>query len=87
MSVKLAKNEHLLCDQMVPQLSWWIQGETFHTPMSVLPLGAYNAILGVDWLKTHGPVTEDWSKKTLRFTNMGNRVTLQAIQSTESISI
>jgi hypothetical protein len=59
-SVKLANNEVLQCTQWVPNLTWSIQGEQFHTPMRVLPLGAYDAILGVDWLKKHGPVTGDW---------------------------
>jgi hypothetical protein len=53
-TVKLANNELLQCDSWVPNLTWWIQGEQFHTPMRVLPLGAYDAILGVDWLKKHG---------------------------------
>jgi hypothetical protein len=48
-SVKLANNEVLHCDQWIPSLTWCIQGEQFHTPMRVLPLGAYDAILGVDW--------------------------------------
>jgi hypothetical protein len=48
--------------------------------MRILPLGAYDAILGVDWLKKHGRVTGDWVHKTLRITNFGRRVTLQGIQ-------
>jgi hypothetical protein len=55
-TVKLANNATLSCDQWVPHLTWHLQGEQFHTPMRVLPLGAYDAILGVDWLKKHGPV-------------------------------
>jgi hypothetical protein len=51
--------------------------------MRVLPLGAYDAILGVDWLKRHGPVTGDWILKTLRITNMGRRVTLQGVPAAE----
>jgi hypothetical protein len=51
--------------------------------MRVLPLGAYDAILGVDWLKKHGPIKGDWALKTLRVTNMGKRVTLQGVQQTE----
>jgi hypothetical protein len=58
-SVKLANDDTLVCDQIVPNFSLWIQGETFHTTMYVLPLGAYDAILGVDWLKQHGPITGD----------------------------
>jgi hypothetical protein len=77
--VKLANNSELVCDQWVPQLSWWIQGEMFHTPMRVLPLGAYDAILWVDWLKKHGPVTGDWNLKTLTITNMGKHVHLQGV--------
>lgn len=55
--------------------------------MRVLPLGAYDAILGVDWLKKHGPITGDWILKTLRVTNMGKRVTLQGVQPAESVTV
>jgi hypothetical protein len=54
-TVKLANNDTLLCDQWIPSLTWSLQGEQFHTPILVLPLGAYDAILGVDWLKRHSP--------------------------------
>jgi hypothetical protein len=79
-TVKLANDDTLQCTQWVPNFTWGIQGEQFHTPMRILPLGAYDAILGVDWLKKHGPVNGDWVHKTLRITNFGRRVTLQGIQ-------
>jgi hypothetical protein len=47
-TIKLANNDTLQCTQWVPSLPWEIQGEKFHTPMRILPLGAYDAILGVD---------------------------------------
>jgi hypothetical protein len=86
-TVKLANNDVLQCDSWVPNLTWEIQGETFHTPMRILPLGAYDAILGVDWLKKHGPVTGDWVNKTLRITNLGKRVTLQGVLPTPTQTI
>jgi hypothetical protein len=86
-TVKLANNEELHGDQFVPNLSWWVQGETFHTPMIILPLGAYDAILGVDWLKKHGPIKGDWELKTIRVTNMGKRVTLQGVQQANSVTV
>lgn len=86
-SVRLANNQELQCDKMVPNLSWWIQGETFHTPMRVLPLGAYDAILGVDWLKCHGPIKGDWVQKTLKVTNMGKRVLLQGVQAIDKPTV
>jgi hypothetical protein len=55
--------------------------------MRILPLGAYDAILGVDWLKKHGPITGDWVQKTLRITNMGKRVTVQGVQATDPTSV
>jgi hypothetical protein len=55
--------------------------------MRVLPLGAYDAILGVDWLKKHGPIKGEWVLKTLRVTNMGKRVTLQGVQPTATATI
>lgn len=86
-SVKLANNEIIYRDQIVPDLPWWIQGETFHTSMRVLPLGAYDVILGVDWLKQHGPIKGDWDLKTIRVTNGDKRVTLQGVQSTVSTDL
>lgn len=58
-TVKLPNNQFLSCDSIVPDFTWWTQGETFHTPMRVLNIGAYDAILGVDWLKRHGPIKGD----------------------------
>jgi hypothetical protein len=55
--------------------------------MRVLPLGAYDAILGVDWLKKHGPIKGDWELKTIRVTNMGKRVTLQGVQQTDVVTV
>jgi hypothetical protein len=53
-SMKVANGETLTCGEMVPQLQWWAQGHSFSTDMRMLPLGGYDAILGVDWLKQWG---------------------------------
>lgn len=68
------------CSQIVPDLSWWCQGETFTTSMKVLELGAYDAILGMDWLKEHSPMLTDWNNHTLTFDHQGKLVTLTGIQ-------
>ncbi|XP_071676898.1 uncharacterized protein [Lolium perenne] len=82
-SVKVASGDILTCDQMVPQLSWWAQGYSFSTDMRVLPLGAYDAILGVDWLKQCGDMRCSWVTKTLKFDLNGQAVTLRGIQPKE----
>lgn len=51
------------------------------TDMRILPLGAYDAILGMDWLKKHGDMNCNWEKKTLKFNHNGKEVLLQGIQS------
>nr|XP_051190460.1 uncharacterized protein LOC127303801 [Lolium perenne] len=78
-SVKVASGDVLQCDRMVPQLSWWAQGHTFETDMRVLPLGAYDAILGVDWLKQCGEMRCSWVTKTLKFDHKGKEITLRGI--------
>jgi hypothetical protein len=66
-AVKLANGEYMQCDQVVPQLSWWCQGETFKTDMRVLEFGAHDDILGIDWLKLHSPMVTDWEHHCLAF--------------------
>ena len=53
------------CNKMVSNLSWWCQGHTFTTDMRVLNLGAYDAILGMDWLKKHSPMVTDWEHHSI----------------------
>jgi hypothetical protein len=82
-SVKVANGQILDCDRMVPQLQWWAQGHMFQTNMKILPLGGYDAILGVDWLKQWGDMRCNWATKTLKFQQQGRSVTLRGMQSKE----
>jgi hypothetical protein len=86
-SVKIANGEFLECDRMVPQLQWWAQGHTFQTDMRVLPLGGYDAILGVDWLKQWGDMRCNWAMKTLKFEQQGHSVTLRGMSSKEQTDL
>jgi hypothetical protein len=44
--------------------------------MRVLPLEAFDAILGYDWLMQHSPMARDWVHKVLKFQDAGQSVTL-----------
>jgi hypothetical protein len=81
-TVRLANNQPLICDKMIPALSWWCQGETFTTSMRVLNIGAYDAILGIDWLKLHSPMSTDWDKKILAFPYNDKYITLRGVRHT-----
>lgn len=75
--VKVANGETLRSDQMVHSLEWWADGHTFRTNMRVLELGAYDAILGYDWLKQHSPMHCDWEEKVISFSIDGEEVKLK----------
>lgn len=57
--VKVADGAELICSAVVPSCIWFTQGYEFTTNMKVLALGTYDAILGMDWLEEHGPMTVD----------------------------
>lgn len=77
--VKIADGKFMHCNKIVPDLSWWCQGETFITNMRVLELGAYDAILGMDWLQQHSPMVADWEKHSLAFLHNNKMITLRGI--------
>lgn len=77
--VKLANGESMISDHYVPKLSWWIQGYTFYFDMRVIDMGAYDAILGFDWLSAHSPINHHWAKKTMEFLHNGVHVHLKGL--------
>ncbi|RLN03399.1 uncharacterized protein C2845_PM13G02930 [Panicum miliaceum] len=79
-SVKLANGDVLLSDQYVPKMEWWVQGYSFFTDMRVLELGAYDCILGFDWLKQFSPITHHWENRTMEFMDRGLSIKLQGIK-------
>jgi hypothetical protein len=78
--IKLPNGEWMTTVKKVANLSWLIQGHTFHTDMIVLDRLPYDAILGYDWLQTNSPMNCDWQAKTLQFTHSGKLVTLHGLQ-------
>jgi hypothetical protein len=85
--VKLANGSLVLCDQQVQQLEWMTQDYTFSTTMRVLELGGYDAVLGMDWLKSHSPMTVDWFGKTLKIPHNGSEAHMVGIEPSSSLSL
>lgn len=46
---------------------------------SIISLGAYDAILGMDWLKKHSPMYVDWEAHHLYVTTDSGPIELQAV--------
>jgi hypothetical protein len=56
MRLKVANGRQTWCTKVFPRCSWWVQKHQFHSDFKVLPLGCYDVILGMDWLKEHSPM-------------------------------
>ena len=66
---------------MVKKISWWVQGHTFTVDALVLPLGAYDMVLGMNWLEQFRPMTCDWQDKWVEFHYQDKLVKLQGVLS------
>ncbi|XP_073361904.1 uncharacterized protein [Aegilops tauschii subsp. strangulata] len=74
--VRVADGRELICSAVIPNCLWCSQGHNFNTNLKVLTLGAYGAILGMDWLEAHSPMTVDCRAKHLQFFQHGTSVSL-----------
>nr|GFB97632.1 transposon Ty3-G Gag-Pol polyprotein [Tanacetum cinerariifolium] len=81
--VIVGNREKELCPGRVRGLSLIIQGYTISTDFWVLPIAACLVVLGVQWLKTLGPIEVDYEKLTLGFKLAGATHTLQGLKATE----
>jgi hypothetical protein len=61
---------------VVRALDWWSNGHSYRDDMKVLELGAYDAILGYDWLHNHSLMYCDWKERVVTFEGKGKLVQL-----------
>lgn len=87
LKVKVANGQYMDCSSEVKDLEWWINGTTFQTDMKVVPLGGYDAILGMDWLARWGKMTCHWQERWIEFEYKGKTVTLTDMPDTPPTQI
>ncbi|XP_071680988.1 uncharacterized protein [Lolium perenne] len=78
-AVKVANGQYIASDTMVPALEWKCQGAVFKTDLRVLALGAYDGVLGKDWLDSFSPMTCHWNDNKITFDHEGKTVVLQGL--------
>ncbi|XP_074352895.1 uncharacterized protein LOC141692051 [Apium graveolens] len=83
LEVVVANREKLSCVGRVTGLTILIQGYKITTDFFVLPIAACPLVLGVQWLKTLGPVEIDFQNFTMGFRQGGTTHKLQGLQGTE----
>ncbi|XP_006577652.1 uncharacterized protein [Glycine max] len=76
--VMVGNDSVLDCRQLCPDTSVLIQNHTFVVTLRVLSLSGADTVLGVEWLRTLGPIMTDYSSFTMQFTHSGQHVTLHA---------
>jgi hypothetical protein len=84
MVVQVANGASITCSTEVPNFDWWIQGYTFQVAAKILDMGAYDLVLGIDWLEKFSPMTCDWLEKWIEFQYQGSLIRLQGIIATSA---
>ena len=86
--VTVGNGEELQCQHTCPNVEVTIQQHSFVIDFHVLPIRGADLVLGVQWLKTLGPVLTDYTTLTMKFMAAGHLVELRGEheQALESIS-
>jgi hypothetical protein len=77
LSVKVANGERLQSYGVCKATPVHIQGEEFVMDCYTLPLEGFDVILGVQWLKSLGPIVWDFATLSMAFLRHGRSVCLQ----------
>lgn len=75
--VQVANGEKLSCSSKIDNIKWCMAETQFEANMNIIPLGGYDMILGVNWMKTVSPITFDFGTGTINIKWIGKRLTLQ----------
>ncbi|KAD3337069.1 hypothetical protein E3N88_32589 [Mikania micrantha] len=87
LEVVVANREKLTCTGRVRNLLVIIQGYTITADFFVLPVAACPIVLGVQWLKTLGPVEIDFQNLTLGFHLAGSSHKLQGLKGSDLFAL
>jgi hypothetical protein len=83
MSVKVANGASLSCTAEVKNFKLWVQGYTFQVDAKLIDIGAYDLVLGMEWLERFSPMTCDWLAKWIEFSYQGEIIRLQGMLPSE----
>ena len=79
-SVTVANGEILKAQEVCELIKWETQGLTQFTDFLVLPLMGCDLVLGVQWLKTLGPITWDFTQLSMQFSLSHQLVILKGLR-------
>jgi hypothetical protein len=82
LTVKIANGDSIQSFGKIDALTIRAQGHTITTTFYLIPLGGCDLVLGVEWLRTLGPVLWDFSLMTMQFSSHGITTVLTGLNST-----
>ncbi|WVZ18571.1 hypothetical protein V8G54_005893 [Vigna mungo] len=81
LKVMVGNGSVIECHQICPVVPISIQGHIFTVDLHVLPISGADVVLGIQWLKTLGPIVTDYSQMTMLFVTEGPLKTFRPINS------
>jgi hypothetical protein len=78
-TVQVAGGGRLSCEAFLPQALWFIDDIAFQSDLRILPLAAYDVILGMDWLESFSPMKVHWKQKWLELPYGSQTIRLQGV--------
>ncbi|KAJ4802427.1 polyprotein [Rhynchospora pubera] len=80
MIITVANGEKMQCDTKCEGFTWCMQGNEFDFDVRVMEIGAYDMLLGGDWIRKMGPILLDVKSLTLAMIKEGTKIELKGIQ-------
>jgi hypothetical protein len=74
LSVKVANGDNITGSGIYSKLQIAIAEETFHVTCYGLPLAGFNIVLGVQWLRSLGPILWNFNALSMEFWRLGRKV-------------
>ena len=75
--VLVGNGNEVVCSQVCLAVTIHLQGHSFTVDLHVLPLCGADIVLGVQWLKSLGPVLTDYNDLTMKFLHQGQLIELK----------
>lgn len=83
-SVKVADGRRIWSTGTTPRFLLKVQSFTFSFNFRLLPLGGFDVILRVYWMKVHNPILFDFQQYTITLQRQGKPIVLQGLGDSNS---
>lgn len=78
--VLVGNGDRLSCSNYCPNVPVYFSSTKFLTDLYILPISGTDVVLGIQWLKTLGPIVTDYASLIMQLNWNGSPVHLKGIQ-------